>query len=190
MTGGRPLGVRWGREGRAVPAVSDVKQLKPCSSTPPRAAAHPMTPDSCPHASPDSVTRRVCQRARRARLKLMWVGTSPWPGRTGQSKAPHFSTTPVPSTKISPTGSSGLAPVCTLHTLHTPNPSFPIPNILIPLLSDTILMILHGSPQPLESDFGFALILSLVSETPPPPALKSRLFGSFPSIFAAAATNR
>lgn len=130
VTGGRPLGVRWGREGRAVPAVSDVKQLKPCSSTPPRTAAHPMTPDSRPRASPDSVTRRVCQLARRARLKLMWGGTvrAPGLGYMGQSKAPHFSTTPVPATKTSPTGSPGLAPICTLHT----------PNILILLPPDTL----------------------------------------------------
>lgn len=71
LTGGRPyrpLGVRWGKEGRTVPAVSDVKQLKPCTSTPPRAVAHPMAPEDDDGASPREDILRTCQRARLARL--------------------------------------------------------------------------------------------------------------------------
>lgn len=129
--------------------------------------------------------------------------------------APQFSTTPVPSTKTSPTGCSGQAPVCTLHTLHT---QYIVSAAARHPLSRLVSLFWTASSRDLAcppanrsdtpanlrslaishrpsyahhdvrgSDFGFTLALSLVPETHPPLALKSPVFGIFPHIFLAAA---
>lgn len=133
----------------------------------------------------------------------VWGGASPW-----QNTAPQFSTTPVPRTQTSPTGCSESTAVCTHHPIycfsHFQAPSkLPVPLCWFALSRDlanasaqtrgilllicwAVVVALSHHPSlcsVLRSGFGFTLILSLVSETPPPAALKSRLFGSFPLVF-------